>query len=274
MKLLFSLWIGVLSLWGFEVGNGKSLLLPLSSAKGNVEFNDRNYTVTPHPLHPEHGMVILPIDYYTHPQTLQALWKHHDTTDAFDITITSVTYPIETLSVDPSKVCPPPEVQTRIEEEQAEAEIIYNRYTPTRYWSKPFIRPIDSMTTSAYGSSRTYNGMLRSYHGGVDFRALTPLPILASNDGTVVLVKERYYSGKTVIIDHGEGLYTCYFHLSDYRVNTGDSVARGQEIGLSGATGRITGPHLHFGVMVHGIQSDPIELLTQLNRLFDPELIF
>ncbi len=274
MKIFVSLLIGFLALWGFEVGNGKSLLLPLSSAEGNVTLNDLTYTVTPHPAHPEQGIVILPIDYYTHPQSLQALWKRPDSTDTIDITITSLDYPIETLSVDPSKVCPPPEVQTQIEAEQYEAEMIYRHYTPIRYWTKPFIRPIDSITTSAYGSSRTYNGMLRSYHGGVDFRALTPLPIIASNDGVVVLVKERYYSGKTVIIDHGEGLYTCYFHLSEYKVHPGDKVTQGQEIASSGATGRITGPHLHFGVMVHGIQTDPINLFSQINRLFDPLLTF
>lgn len=274
MKIFALFLIGFLSLWGLDVGNGKSLIIPVSSTQGILEFNERTYPILPHPTHPDQGIVILPIDYYMHPQSLQAIWKAPDTSHFIDINISTIEYPIETLSVDPSKVCPPLELQTRIEAEQQEAEDIYNRYTPIRYWDKPFIRPIDSITTSAYGSSRTYNGMLRSYHGGVDFRALTPLPIIASNDGVVVLVKERYYSGGTVIIDHGEGLYTCYFHLSEYKVNAGEKVARGQEIALSGATGRITGPHLHFGVMIHGIQSDPIDLLSQINRLFDPTLSF
>lgn len=274
MKLFVSFLLGFLSLWGLDVGNGKSLLLFVPSAQGTLHFNERIYPVVPHPIHSDQGIVILPIDYYMHPQSLSAIWKDSDRTHSIDISISNIEYPIETLSVDPSKVCPPPELQVRIDAELEEAEHIYRHYTPIRYWDKPFIRPIDSITTSAYGSSRTYNGMLRSYHGGVDFRALTPLPIIASNDGVVVLVKERYYSGGTVIIDHGEGLYTCYFHLSAYKVNTGDKVTQGQEIALSGATGRITGPHLHFGVMIHGTQSDPIDLLSQINRLFDSNLSF
>jgi murein DD-endopeptidase MepM/ murein hydrolase activator NlpD len=88
------------------------------------------------------------------------------------------------------------------------------------------------------------------------------------------LAKDRYYSGGTVIIDHGEGLYTCYFHLSQFDVTVGDKITRGQILGLSGATGRITGPHLHFAVMVHGIQSDPVNLLTQMNQLFDEKGTF
>jgi murein DD-endopeptidase MepM/ murein hydrolase activator NlpD len=90
----------------------------------------------------------------------------------------------------------------------------------------------------------------------------------------VVLAKDRYYSGKTVIVDHGEGLYTCYFHFSRLDVNVGDVVVRGQAIGLSGATGRITGPHLHFAIMVHAVQSDPVDLLTQINKLFGENQTF
>jgi len=88
------------------------------------------------------------------------------------------------------------------------------------------------------------------------------------------LAKDRYYSGGTVIIDHGEGLYTCYFHFSQLDVKVGDTVIRGQTIGLSGATVRITGPHLHFGIMVHGIQTDPVDLLTQINKLFGEQEVF
>jgi murein DD-endopeptidase MepM/ murein hydrolase activator NlpD len=130
---------------------------------------------------------------------------------------------------------------------------------------------MESNITSEYGSARTYNGTLKSYHGGVDFRARTPLSILAANDGIVVLAKERYYAGGTVIIDHGEGLYSCYFHLSRFDVNVGDQVKQGQSIGLTGATGRITGPHLHFGIMAHAHQTDPLYLIEQINMLFKQE---
>lgn len=257
-----------LSIWAFEVNNGKSLIITFDDPHGMVTVHDRNISILPHPLRASEGFAVLPIDYYEPAHLLNAQWNNGQETVPFDINITAAAYPTEVLSVDSSKVTPPPEALQRIADEKAEAEKIYNTITPTRYWDKPFIRPMDSITTSEYGSARTYNNSLKSYHGGVDFRAKTPLPILASNSGTVVLAKDRYYAGGTIIIDHGEGIYTCYFHMSRFDVHIGDHVQRGETIGLSGDTGRITGPHLHFGVMIQGLQSDPLHFLAQVDTLF------
>ncbi len=272
MKSMLLLVLFTLSGWGFDVQNGKSLILLINSSHGIVTLNDRNITVIPHPLNPRAGFAVLAFDYYSVPQTLEAQWLAPDENLTLNLDVISASYPTEILSVDSAKVTPPPETLERIAQERAEAEKIYSTYNPTRYWDKPFIRPIESITTSEYGSSRTYNGVLKSYHGGVDFRAKIPLPIIASNDGIVVLAKERYYSGGTVIIDHGEGIYTCYFHFSQLDVKVGDKITQGQILGLSGATGRITGPHLHFGIMAHGIQVDPLNFLAQINTLFVPPL--
>lgn len=274
MKFFIILIIYFSQIYAFEVSNGKSIVIITNSHQGTLSDNNRTFPLLPHPHHSSSGFIILPIDYYTAPGRENLQWHTPDINLTLDLTLFQASYPVETLSVDGAKVTPPPQTLERIADEKAEAEKIYGTTTPKRYWSKPFIRPIDSNTTSEYGSQRTYNGTLKSYHGGVDFRARTPLPILASNDGTVVLAKDRYYSGETVIIDHGEGLYTCYFHFSRLDVKAGDIVQRGQPIGLSGATGRITGPHLHFGIMVHGIQTDPIDLLTQINKLFGEEELF
>ena len=268
MKIILILILFFLPAWSFDVGNGKSLLVTFNDSRGVLALNDRNITILSHPLNPQEGFAILPVDYHTPPQTIEAQWLSHDGNMTLNLDILSTPYPTETLSVDGAKVTPPPETLQRISQEKAEAEKIYATTNTTRYWDKPFIRPIESITTSEYGSSRTYNGVLKSYHGGVDFRAKTPLPILASNDGVVVLAKDRYYSGGTVILDHGEGIYTCYFHFSQLDVKVGEKVTRGQTIGLSGATGRITGPHLHFGVMAHGIQVDPLEFIAQIASLF------
>lgn len=274
MKFLFLLSFAAYSLIAHEVGNGKALLLPLSSPHGVVTLNERNITVLPHPLNSRLGFVILPIDYYAPPSLIEGQWSTPDGNLSLSVEISKAPYPTEVLVVESAKVTPPPETLERIAQEKAEAEKIYATYNPMRYWDKPFIRPIESITTSEYGSARIYNGVLKSYHGGVDFRAKTPLPILASNDGVVMLAKDRYYSGGTVILDHGEGIYTCYFHFSRMDVQVGEKVTRGQPIGLSGATGRITGPHLHFGVMIHGIQSDPINFMAQIETLFsDPLMI-
>lgn len=268
MKIMTLLCFTVFSALAFNVENGKSLILSLDSSEGVLGLNERNITVLPHPIYPNKGIVIIPIDYHEQPRLIDTQWNYGQAQMNIELNITTATYPTEIITVDNAKVSPPPEVLERIALEKAEAEAIYNHITPERYWNKPFIRPIDSITTSQYGSARTYNGVLKSYHGGVDFRAKTPLPILASNDGIVVLAKERYYAGGTIIIDHGEGIYSCYFHLSHFNVKVGDPVMQGQNIALSGATGRITGPHLHFGFMIQGIQTDPIEFIAQIDTLF------
>lgn len=269
----FVLWMVsiVTLLSGFEGFNGKTLLLTLSHSSGYIAMNEQNISILPHPSLSRQGIAWVPIDYYTSPQEMNLTW-HSDLGEVtIPLSIKNFEYPTETLSVDSAKVTPPPEALERIAQEKAEAEAIYHTITPKRYWNKPFIYPMDSVITSQYGSARTYNGVLKSYHGGVDFRARTPLPILATNDGVVVLVKDRYYAGGTVIIDHGEGLYSCYFHMSRFDVNVGDTVTRGQSIGLTGDTGRITGPHLHFGLMISGLQSDPLDFIDKINTLFPKE---
>jgi murein DD-endopeptidase MepM/ murein hydrolase activator NlpD len=269
MRLLFILWLGFFPLLGEEGYNGKSIIFTLPSPSGTIIAHDRNLSVLSHPLHKNQGIAILPIDYYSVIGDHNLTWIAPGKILPISLSIRSVSYPTETLSVDPSKVTPPPEAMERIERERKEAEKIYTHFTPIRYWDKPFIKPLDTFITSEYGSARTYNGTLKSYHGGVDFRARTPIAIQATNDGIVVLAEDRYYAGGTIIIDHGEGVYSCYFHLSRFDANVGDYVKQRQIIALSGATGRITGPHLHFGMMVHGTQSDPLDLIAKINTLFE-----
>lgn len=273
MRILLFMWIGCLTLLGVEgvVTKGKSFLITLSSPSGIIMNNEQNISVISHPTDRTLGIAIIPIDYYSLIEDRNLTWIAPGKQEGISLSIRDGAYPTETLSVDPAKVTPPLEALERIEKERMEAEKIYSRFTPIRYWDKPFIKPLDTFITSEYGSARTYNGTLKSYHGGIDFRARTPLPILSTNDGIVVLAEDRYYAGGTVIIDHGEGLYSCYFHMSQFDVSIGERVSRGQSIGLTGATGRITGPHLHFGLMVLGHQSDPLDLIEQINTLFPKE---
>jgi len=143
---------------------------------------------------------------------------------------------------------------------------IYHTVTNKSYLHSDFIFPMQSKITSAFGTARVYNGSLKGYHSGTDFRAKMGTPIVASNDGKVVLVKKRFYSGGTVIIDHGEGIYTCYFHMSQFKVKAKQLVKRGELLGLSGKSGRVTGPHLHFSARIDGVQVDPLQLITLLNN--------
>ncbi len=271
MRYVFLFLLSCFAALGYDVSNGKSVVLTLPTPSGFISTPDQNISVLLHPTKRNKGIVIVPIDYYALSGEQNLTWHAPGQNISIDLNVTSWAYPTEVLSVDPSKVTPPPEALERIEQERTEAHTIYNTFTPIRYWNKPFIQPIDSNITSEYGSARTYNGVLKSYHGGVDFRARTPLPVQAANDGVVVLVKERYYAGGTIIIDHGEGLYSCYFHLSRFDVNVGDYITQGQIIGLTGDSGRITGPHLHFGIMVHNVQTDPLDLIAQINSLYTKE---
>jgi len=138
---------------------------------------------------------------------------------------------------------------------------IFNRVRPQQLWRHAFIMPVDGPITSSFGLRRVLNDKPRSPHSGVDIGAPEGTEVASCNDGIVVLVEALYLCGKTIIIDHGCGLYSMYFHLSETRVNQGDQVGVGECIGLVGATGRVTGPHLHWGVRLLGARVDPFSLL-------------
>lgn len=177
-------------------------------------------------------------------------------------------YPKEELKVSQSKVKPSKKNTQRIKDEYFEAIKIYNTINPKNYIKKPFMKPLSSKITSPYGVARKFNDILKSYHSGTDFRAAIGTKIKASNDGVVVLLKNRFYAGNSIILDHGSGIYTQYYHLSKFLVKKGDFVKKGDIIALSGATGRITGPHLHFGLMLRGKQVDPMDFIEKINILF------
>jgi murein DD-endopeptidase MepM/ murein hydrolase activator NlpD len=156
----------------------------------------------------------------------------------------------------------------RIKREGEEVRAVYAASRPQRLWDEPFQRPLNGLVTSPYGTQRLLNGKVKSYHSGVDFRAATGTPVYAANTGIVGLAKNLFYSGNIVILDHGSGLFTTYAHLSRIDVAPGRLVEKGQVIGLAGATGRVNGPHLHWGVKVNGVNANPLHMLKTLNSLF------
>jgi murein DD-endopeptidase MepM/ murein hydrolase activator NlpD len=133
--------------------------------------------------------------------------------------------------------------------------------TPDRQWAGKFAAPADAPISDVFGSERIFNGVAQSPHQGLDFRVPAGTPVAAMNAGTVILARLLYYEGNFVVIDHGQGFLTLYLHLSEFKVKEGDVVERGQEIGLSGGTGRATGPHLHVAVRWQGTYLDPARLL-------------
>ncbi|MBZ7975673.1 M23 family metallopeptidase [Campylobacter sp. RM12637] len=165
----------------------------------------------------------------------------------------------------PSIIKPNKKLQERIAKEYDEAVKIYAKSTEKVYINKPFIIPLDSVITSPFGSARVFENTLKSYHSGTDFRAAIGVSIPASNDGVVVIAKDRYYSGGSVVIDHGYGVYSQYYHLSKINVKVGDFVKQSDIIGLSGDTGRVSGPHLHFGIAIKGVSVDPLDFVNKFN---------
>ena len=165
------------------------------------------------------------------------------------------------LSVEKKFTEPTPEQQSQIAEGVKIKQDYLSRVTPDREWNGKFTAPANAAISDVFGSQRIFNGKAQSPHLGLDFRVPAGTPVDAMNDGTVLLARPLYFEGNFVVIDHGQGLLTLYLHLSDFKVKEGDSVKRGQEVGLSGGTGRATGPHLHVAVRWQGTYLDPARLL-------------
>lgn len=180
------------------------------------------------------------------------------------ITVRTGKFPTERLTVENQFVHPDPEQQKRAEEDQQKMKAVYDTMTPEVLWTGKFVLPLKGETTGKnFGRRRVLNGEARSPHTGVDFPAATGTPVYAAQAGKVALAENLYYSGNTVVIDHGFGIYTLYAHLSEIEVHSGDAVKASAEIGKVGATGRVTGPHLHWGLTVNHAHVDGRQIVEQ-----------
>lgn len=179
------------------------------------------------------------------------------------VKVLKVKWPEQQISVKKNFVNPPKEAMKRIDGERKKSAEALKRVTPERYWRGTFRRPVPGVVTSAFGGRRMFNGEMRSYHRGVDLRGAQGTPIKAVADGRVVIAQNMYFAGNTVYIDHGQGVISSYAHMSRLDVKPGEMVKAGQQIGLVGATGRVTGPHLHLGVNILGVAVDPLSLVPK-----------
>lgn len=179
-----------------------------------------------------------------------------------DVTIEAGHFVVEKLAVDEKFVQPNPEDQKRAEQETQRLHEIYAGRTPEKYWNGPFRFPIAGPRQGTnFGSRRVFNGVARPPHSGLDIHAGTGIPVHASQRGKVALAGNLYYAGNAVLLDHGMGVYTFYCHLSKINVKEGDLVEAGALLGLVGATGRVTGPHLHWGLEVNEARVNPLQIL-------------
>jgi murein DD-endopeptidase MepM/ murein hydrolase activator NlpD len=178
------------------------------------------------------------------------------------VTVRPKTFVTQHLALPPHQVDLDAATLARVEREQAEFRGALADSVGERLWRGAFRMPVEGgVATGGFGLRRVINGQPRSPHAGYDWAAPTGTPVAAANAGRVALVAEHFFAGRLVVLDHGLGLFTYYFHLDGTTVSTGERVAKGQPIGAVGATGRVTGPHLHLGVSIAQARVDPESLL-------------
>lgn len=177
-------------------------------------------------------------------------------------TVRAAKYPSVAVTVAKKYTEPSKEQLARIQEDKSVKQDVFQHTDPAREWSGRFRAPVNASVSDVFGTRRTFNGKTQSLHQGLDYGVPTGTPVSAANAGTVLLAGPLYFEGNCVVLDHGQGLLTLYLHLSEIKVEQGERIEAGQPIGLSGGTGRATGPHLHLAVRWQGVYLNPATLLT------------
>lgn len=216
----------------------------------------------------EEYTVLLAVDLETPPGSYLISFEAQGTSGAsyrrrVQVMVTDGRFPLQRLTLPKGMVDLDAQTLDRVRREQRAMGAIWKKWQAGPYWWQAFAPPLNGTqdVTSEFGLRRILNGQPRSPHSGVDFRASQGTPVQASNGGVVVYTGEMFFNGNSVILHHGGGLFTTYFHLQEYRVDVGQEVVKGEVIGWVGATGRATGPHLHWGANLRGVRFDPRRLL-------------
>ena len=197
-------------------------------------------------------------------ETLSIRWDGAVVGKTAYVPVTPRKAPVNEQVLAAERFTPPPDsaLQSRIDRERTlMSEAARHAHELPRLWTAPFVRPRTARITSVFGSGRQVNGVWRSRHAGLDIAGPKGAPVRASNRGIVALIGDFFYGGISVFVHHGDGVMTVYHHLSRALVAVGDTVERGQIIGRVGATGRVTGPHLHWGAQYGAVTFDPTDLL-------------
>jgi hypothetical protein len=243
----------------------------VTSLRGEFHGTDLAFVRTAQPTgDPEWiGWGVIPLDAPPGPAGYRLTAAHADgssLTATGEIAVLAKQFPEQRLTVDSKFVNPPKSALKRIDREKKRLAAIYALRTPLAPPSSPFVAPVPGEPTSEFGTRRYFNGEPRAPHPGIDLHSPSGTPVAVAGPGRVALAADLYYSGGTVIVDHGGGLFTVYAHLSKIVAKEGAVVRSGDPVGLSGATGRVTGPHLHWGARVGESIFDPRALLDP--RLF------
>ncbi len=258
----FFFFLASISCWGVKYYPsrpfpGAPLLVEVPERAKEVVFLGKTYR--PFTFKGKH-FVLAAISLGTKPGLYKAQIKG-DSGGILEVRIYPKRYPSERLTVPPKMIHYPPEVLSRIKREVHLIKMTVSKVSSEIFLDGPFVWPASGRISSPFGFRRIYNGIPRSPHSGLDIALPEGTPVKAANRGKVALVGDFYLPGKTVILDHGLGIYTVYCHLKKILVQKGELVAKGETLALSGKSGRVTGPHLHFGVYIQGVKVDPKVLL-------------
>jgi murein DD-endopeptidase MepM/ murein hydrolase activator NlpD len=243
-----------------------SIAGPEPSEPVRVRAFDRDVAAYPDGDHEWRALVGIDLDVKpgTYPVTVDAGSPPQHA--VYDLVVAGRTFRTRRLTVDQAFVTPPASEAERIAREARLLDGAWKSPPGERRWSGPFVRPVPQPANSAFGTRSIFNGKPRNAHGGADFLSPSGTPVDAPNAGRVVIARDLYFSGNTVVIDHGLGLFSMLAHLSSIDVREDEIVAAGQVVGRVGATGRVTGPHLHWAVRASGARVDPLSLLTLLGE--------
>ena len=246
------------------VDTGGVAALPLPKGAIDVLYGDEPALIVA-----DHVIVGVGLDAAPGPH--QVVVRTVDGDQTMDFNVVAKPYPEQRLTIpDRRKVNPLPEDLERIGRESELQRAAYARRTPLRQDLLPFKQPVEGIYSSPFGLRRFLNDQPRSPHSGLDIAADTGTPIAAPAPATVALTGDFFFSGNVVFLDHGGGLITMYGHLDRIDAKDGEDVDRGDIIGTVGATGRVTGPHLHWTISIQGDRVDPVVLMQEFDRLADP----
>ena len=220
----------------------------------------------------EMANIYLPASYFSAKEKKNCVFLEGEKeVKTIDLAVSEFDYPKETLNVAKGKVDYSKKDIERIIREKEIKRKIYLKSSDTYLFDKPFILPLNSFITSYYGNQRLFNNKKKSQHLGNDLRAPTGTRIPVANKGKVVYTGDLFFSGKVVVVDHGMDIFSMYGHLSKILVTQGSIVNQGDVIGLAGATGRVSGPHLHWGIRINGSWIDGFSLIEASKKHLNDE---
>ena len=199
--------------------------------------------------------------------TLNILFKSHGNTTLIPVKVIEKDYGVRRLTLPDNQVNLNKKDLERANKEKRIMDRLWGASTPSPFWKSQFLMPLDSKIIGPFGRRSVINDQPRSPHTGVDLRGEKGKPVMASNNGKVVITGNHFFTGNTVVIDHGAGIISMYFHLDKINVIRGDDISRGDILGTVGSTGRVTGPHLHWGIRINGFRIDPVSLVELSSKL-------